>query len=206
MYSDRELGIRTSGIREQVKYNALYNRVEPTDYEVLDKLFANYSCPPVGRMIDVGAGKGRVAISFYHHYHCPVLAIEADELATSELIQNVLAYEAKHGTSNIQLWQGDVSDYSIQPDDCVFYFFNPFLVQIFYHFLSELVDSLAITPRQVDLILYYPSFAFRHALDTYFPLAKIKRIDFNVSDDREVILIYQLNCHEDFKQEKYNDV
>lgn len=206
MYSDRKLGIRTSGIREQVKYNALYNRIEPTDYEVLDRLFTSYNRPLPGRMVDVGAGKGRAAICFYHHYKHPVLAIEADERAVSELVQNISSYEIKHGASDIQVWQGDASDYSIQPDDCVFYFFNPFLVQIFYHFLSELAESLAMAPRQVDLILYYPSYAFRHALHTYFPLANIKRIEFNLSDEREVILIYRLNCNEDFKQEKHNDV
>lgn len=193
MYSDRELGIQTGGIREQVKYNALHNRIEPTDYSVLNKLFNHYSQPVSGRIVDVGAGKGRVAISFYHHFKRPILAIEADEVAANELRQNISAYEGKFGTCDIELWQGDATDYSIDSQDAIFYFFNPFLVQIFYNFLKSLTESLSQHPRPVQLILYYPSYAFRHALQTYFPQADIKRIDFNLPDDREVILIYTIN-------------
>ncbi|MBW9235542.1 hypothetical protein JQK62_25785, partial [Leptospira santarosai] len=51
-------------------------------------------------------------------------------------------------------------DYKIDSRDDVFYFFNPFSEQIFMKFVGNILDSVDMHKRSIDLILYYPSSAY----------------------------------------------
>ena len=57
-------------------------------------------------------------------------------------------------------------DYEIDSRDDVFYFFNPFSVQIFMKFVEHILDSVDEHKRSIELILYYPSSAYILFLET----------------------------------------
>ncbi|MCK9526616.1 MAG: SAM-dependent methyltransferase, partial [Limnochordia bacterium] len=75
---DRELGIRTVGLREW-SGQTHYNRYEATPYEALDTLFRSYNVRRHKRVVDFGCGRGRVAFYIHRRFQVPVVGIEAND-------------------------------------------------------------------------------------------------------------------------------
>ncbi|MES9739915.1 SAM-dependent methyltransferase, partial [Peribacillus frigoritolerans] len=48
-------------------------------------------------------------------------------------------------------------EYDIDTKDNRFYFFNPFSVQIFMKIINNILLSFEKEPRQIELIIFYPS-------------------------------------------------
>ena len=60
---DRELGIRTVGLREWGQ-DSPYNRYEATPYEALDALFRSYRFRLDQRVVDFGCGREGLCLPF----------------------------------------------------------------------------------------------------------------------------------------------
>lgn len=155
---DAALGIRTVGNQYGFPQMAHYHRYEPTPYEGLDVLFDRY--PIDGRsFVDIGCGKGRVPLYVYDRFHIPVAGIDMKEQYIDEANDNKAAYLRKNGGKQhvIQFVQHYAQAYDLNEQQDVFFFFNPFSVQIFMKFLANVLASYEQHPRKLTIIFYYPS-------------------------------------------------
>lgn len=154
---DRELGIRTVGLREWDGHRH-YHRYEPTPYEALERLFEEYRFHEGDRVVDFGCGRGRVTFSIHYRFHVPVVGIEAHQKTYEEAVENQRYYQAraKHIEAPILLKYGLAENYRVDVEDNRFYFFNPFSYQVFRKVISNILKSVYEAPRTVDVILYYP--------------------------------------------------
>src|SRR5690625_3851931 len=125
---DQMLQIRTIGLREWRKQTDDYNRYEATPYEALEKLFHSYKLKPTDKVVDFGSGRGRVSFYIHHYFNIPVTGIEMNDLTYDESLYNKALYRQKnkHLTAPITFEFGLAENYIVQPDDNIFYFFNPF--------------------------------------------------------------------------------
>ncbi len=189
---DRQLGIRTVGLREW-DGNSQYNRYEATPYEALDVLFRYYRFEKCHRVVDFGCGRGRVAFYIHNRFAVPIVGIEAHDKTYEEALNNKDAYRLRAGDieAPIRLKYGLAEHYQIRPDDNCFYFFNPFSGKIFRSVLENITASLAEHPRMVDIILYYPLPVYKRALrhHSFHQINKI-RVP-GVEDPREKFLVYR---------------
>jgi len=156
---DKFLNIHTKGVHELEDPSLFeYNRTESTEYRVLNKLFKNYSVQSHDKLVDFGAGKGRILFYVHYYHNIPVTGIEMNTLSFADLQKNRMNYFNKHaGNENeITLIEGLVENYEIKPEDTIFYFFNPFSINIFKLVMEAIQQSLKKHPRQADIIFYYP--------------------------------------------------
>ncbi|MDI9484309.1 MAG: class I SAM-dependent methyltransferase [Bacillota bacterium] len=200
---DRELGIRTTGLREWTNQSH-YNRYEATPYQALETLFQSYTLKRHQRVVDFGCGRGRVTFYIHRRFKLPVVGIEAHDKTYEEALANKARYrvKARHITSPIVLKYGLAEDYKVKPEDTCFYFFNPFSDQVFKKVMANIVSSVERKPRTVDVILYYPLPEFKKVVRKY-PFRKINKIRVpGAQDAREKFIIYRLEGKKHFDGEE----
>ncbi|NMB00114.1 MAG: class I SAM-dependent methyltransferase [Firmicutes bacterium] len=190
---DRELGIRTSGLREWARTDH-YHRYEATPYEALDTLFRSYKIKKHYHVVDFGCGRGRVTFYIHRRFQVPVVGVEAHDKTYEEALDNKSSYrmKAKHIVAPIRLKYGLAEHYEVKPQDNCFYFFNPFSSKVFKKVLANIMASVKSHPRTIDLILYYPLPEYKQVIKEY-PFQKINKIRVpGAQDTYEKFIIYRL--------------
>lgn len=176
---DKELKINTVGLIEWPRgVNMDYLRTESSSYADLDRLIEEYKGIENSHLVDFGSGKGRVLFYLHHQLGIPSTGIEVNGVAFSHLLHNyadyTMAFPGKE--SEIQLLEIKAEEYKIRPEDNVFYFFNPFMINIFEEVVKNIESSVKKHPRVVDIILYYPSISFGYFLDHDTSFKRVQKI------------------------------
>lgn len=194
---EQKLNIITVGNQQGFTDSLHHNRYEPTPYKLLDILFQQYTLSTEDQFVDVGCGKGRLNFYVHHLFGVKSTGIEMNPLFYAEALQNKKRYIQKHqdAETSIAFYNGLAQQYPIAKQDNVFYFFNPFSVQVFIAFLNQILRSAEKAPRTINVILFFASQEYRDYLETRTTFQLINEIplpDF-YKDPRERFLVYQLS-------------
>ena len=190
---DRILNIRTAGEQKGFNASSHLHRYEATPYEALDRLFAEGGLEE-GRFVDFGCGKGRVSLYAHYRLGVPVTGIEFNEPYYIEAERNKQRLKSKKAQDGVEFIHSKAEEYQVQPADRLFYFFNPFSVQIFMKVIGKILLSAEQFPRTITLILFYPDPDYSLYLEekTAFILDKEIRLEGWDRDSRECFRIYTL--------------
>jgi len=195
-YYDKLLHIKTSGNQESPS-GFHYYRYEPTPYTALEQLFESYEINTRNRLVDFGCGKGRLNFFVHHLFQSSVVGVEMNETFYQSAQENLKSYSKRNRVSRgqVQFHHCLAEDYRVNPADDRFYFFNPFSVQIFMKVIGNILKSFEKTPRQLDLLLYYPSDDYIFFLENETPFelqAEVTVRDLAVHNPYERFSIYRL--------------
>lgn len=195
-YYDKLLNIHTNGKRVASNHINHYYPYEPTPYQALEVLFDQYEVISSDQFVDFGCGLGRLNFFIHHHYHAKVSGIEMNEAFYHKAVENLESYrkKARKSTDNIAFKHCLAEDYEISEADNRFYFFNPFSIHIFQRVTNRVLLSVEAFPRQVDIILYYPSKEYIFYLEnqTAFQLEQEIGLPYE-NNPNERFLVYRLN-------------
>jgi len=191
-YYEKILNIKTGGLQKGFPESTHYYRYEPTPYSALEQLFENYKMKCSDRIVDFGCGKGRLNFYIHHFFRASVVGVEMNEAFYQAAEENYKNYAKRHnpGKEKIQFYCGLAEDYPIDPLDNRFYFFNPFSVQIFMKIIDNILLSYEKAPRELELILYYPSEDYIYFLDNQTP--------FELNEEIVLKALYENNPNERF--------
>lgn len=199
-YYDKLLNINTIGNQNWNKTSAHNHPYEPTLYSALETLFKEYTLSEDDYVVDFGCGLGRLNFYINYYFNCNVTGIEVNERYYQESLYNKSQYikERPSRSDKINFICTLAQKYEIYKKDNKFYFFNPFSVEIFISVINNICDSYYENPRDIDLIMYYPSTSYLDYLDYLTPFSKSKEIRFEKlyeDDDREKFMIYTLKSY-----------
>lgn len=193
---DRQLNIKSVGLREWRNNSVDFNRYEATPYRALERLFQSYKLNKNDKLVDFGCGRGRVAFYIHNRFQIPVTGIEVNELTYEEALNNKKRYrlKASHIAAPIYFEYGLAEQYNIKPCENKFYFFNPFSIKIFRKVVNNILQSFNEKNRHVDIILYYPLPKFKNFLNKETPFRLLNKVRIpNTKDQSEKFLIYRLD-------------
>ena len=198
---DRLLHIKTVGTLEVLNQSVHYNRYEATPYQALDEFFLDYELKNTDSVVDFGSGKGRLPFYINYHFHTSVIGIEMSTKLHREALENLDDYmrKAKHKIHSITFEKCLAQEYEIKARDNVFYFFNPFSVQIFMKVVENILQSADQHERRIDLILYYPTTAYIQFLETRTTFEFVKEVKVSglyERNENERFLIFKLRVNE----------
>ncbi|RLQ90290.1 class I SAM-dependent methyltransferase [Planomicrobium sp. Y74] len=158
---DQYLNIATEGTQWISEATLHHNRYEPTPYIHLKELFNRHPLNSDDGLVDFGCGKGRLNFYVHDRFSCRATGVELNTSFCGEAQQNLENYSriSRHrkAAEYIRFRCGMAQDYDVQPQDTVFYFFNPFSVQIFMKVVDNILKSAETYPRDMKIILYYPT-------------------------------------------------
>ena len=114
-----------------------------------------------------------------------------------EALENKSSYERKfkHVGGSISFEHCLAEDYEVEPTDKLFYFFNPFSIQIFMNVVDNILRSFERQKRTVDIVLYYPTADYIEFLESGTPFELIKEVrvpGLSEENDNERFLVFQL--------------
>ncbi|MGM9923626.1 MAG: class I SAM-dependent methyltransferase [Bacillus sp. (in: firmicutes)] len=189
---DDLLSIKTTGDQMGFHKSFHYHRYEPTPYSALKLLLEQLNLTSADRVVDFGCGKGR--LNFYIHHECQasVVGIEMDEGFYEEAMANLASYGKKHPARDIRFHCCLAQDYEVNRRDNVFYFFNPFSVQIFRCVVDHILLSVEQAPREIMIVLYYPSEDYLFFLDHHSAFERAGEIVLPGRDENERFVLYKL--------------
>lgn len=170
-----------------------YNPYEPTPYGALEELSHVYT-PTNGYLVDYGCGKGRVSFYFHHYFKLGVKGVEMDENIIQIAIDNHHRYRKHHGGESIEFNCCLAEEYFVSKDECIFYFFNPFTIHIFRKVIQNILTSIEIHPRNVDIIMYYPHQEYIYFLEDSTPFECVQEVSYSMlyeNNPDERFLIYR---------------
>ncbi|MBY0222850.1 MULTISPECIES: class I SAM-dependent methyltransferase [Sporosarcina] len=192
---DKRLHIQTVGVREWVHQSSHYNRYEATPYEGMDFLFAQHEILVSGSFVDFGCGKGRVPFYVHHRYSIDVIGIEMNSVLYQDAMNNLIdyrqAFPKKRGMLSFECCLAE--RYELPDDASTFYFFNPFSLDIFRRVIQNIVRSIELVARPVEVILYYPTADYEQLLHNHSLFEKTAEIPIahlQVHDDQERFIVY----------------
>ncbi|WP_088007291.1 class I SAM-dependent methyltransferase [Indiicoccus explosivorum] len=191
---DRKLGIRTAGTITGIYQSAHYNRYEATPYTGLDHLFNKGGIEPSGGFVDFGSGKGRVPFFVHDRFGVRATGVEMSGHLYQEALENQAGYLArtKQKSGSVRFLRCLAEEYEVEPDDSVFYFFNPFSVQIFMTVAGRILKSAEAKPRPVTLILYFPTSDYTEFADrTFERILEVPVPELYEKNSNERFLVYR---------------
>lgn len=191
--TDQELSIHTEEIQMDGRDTYHCHRYEPTPYAVLEELFSLFTPSAQDILVDYGCGLGRLNFYVEKRYSLRSIGVEYSFPFYQKALDNLQSYNGKK--DNITFVHCKAEDYPVSPDETLFYFFNPFSVEIFRSVVNQILLSWQDAPRRITLILYYPEddtiFYLEH--HTIFErLDEIAASDAIQNDRRERFSLYRL--------------
>ena len=191
-FFDELLNVETVGEQKGFYDSLHYHRYEPTPYWALEQLFEQYELKSSDRVVDFGCGKGRLNFFINHLFDASVVGIEMNETFYQAALANRESYvQKKRGSLEKLHFQCCLAqEYEIQPSDNIFYFFNPFSVQIFMKIIDNILRSVEEAYRDVELIFYYGSEDYIFFLENHYAFER----------KEEIVLpgLYEKNASEKF--------
>ena len=191
------LHIQTAKPQQGFPVTAEYHRYEPTPYEALDLLRDAYPLVPTDTVMDFGSGKGRLPFYLAYTFRVRAIGVEMDGGFHEDAMQNWMNYAKKHrNRGSVQFEHAYAEQVPIPTDANRFYFFNPFSVNVFRQVVSNIMESVEGTPRQVDIILYYPEDGYLHFLNDETPFRFVQEVRLPLKNLHERFLIYRFDMME----------
>lgn len=142
---------------------------QPTMALSFNRLLKAMSLPPEGVLVDFGCGKGRVLLLAVLGGMKKAVGIEFSPQLCRIAESNInIVEKAKGARLNITVIEGDVTDYEIEDDQNVFFFFNPFDDVVLEAVVENMKKSLRRKPREVAIVYYNP--VHSHIMDKHFLL------------------------------------
>lgn len=196
--NDEKLGIQTEEIQCDGKDTFHQHRYEPTPYDVLEQLFTYYKPRKEDRFVDYGCGLGRLNFYIESRFSLYSTGVEMSQEYYTRALENKEHYNGKK--DNIHFVNCAAENYVVSPNDTVFYFFNPFSVNIFRRVINQILLSWQESPRTLTLILYYPeddTIFYLEQHTSFHRLDEIAASDDIRSDRRERFCLYELSANTD---------
>jgi len=134
-------------------------RYQPTRVVPLRKLFRLVEplVPSNSVLVDLGCGKGRVLLVASEFGFKEVRGVEFAHELCEIAKKNCAVFKArKHFKPDWRIIEADVTQYTIEPDETVFFMFNPFDEIILQKVLDNIATSLQMRPRKILIIYYNP--------------------------------------------------
>ena len=139
------------------------NAYQATYYRDLVTIFNAVPMEPEDTLVDFGCGLGRVLFYGNSRHYCRTTGIEADSQIYDRLMTNAAGYQKRFydQEDRMKFYNIQAQDYQVDDEDNYFYFFNPFSPDIFEKVLGNITESVRLCPRDIYLMLYYPTFEYQ---------------------------------------------
>jgi SAM-dependent methyltransferase len=136
-------------------------RCQPTRARPLMRLLRRLPLPTEGTFVDIGCGLGRVLMIAAEHGFRRVVGVDFSEELCEGARRNI--GRLTRVDERVSIVHADFIDYDIEPDQTVFYCFNPFDAGLVEELIGKLLAAQRDAPRDMWVIYHNPK--WRHVFE-----------------------------------------
>ena len=157
------------------------SRYEAVNYFILEALLSRLrTISEETSFTDLGCGKGRAMVVAAHYGFTQIKGVDFAQEVCRVAEEHLQQLHMQFPQMEYQLYCQNVLDYAIQPDEHVFFLFNPFSNEILSRFLEKVDISIAQYPRTIYFLYASPKhvetfFAFEY--EPVYRKRKLKWLD-----------------------------
>lgn len=146
-----DLGIDSPNVEFGVRY-------EPTTLRTFRGIMTNLPDDLSDfTLVDFGSGKGRVLLLASHYNFRNIVGVEYAKDLHDIALRNIRTYRGrKPRCLDVKSVHTDASVFPIPPAPCVFYFYQPFVVEVMDRVLTNIKESFLKHPRKMFLVFLHP--------------------------------------------------
>jgi tRNA1(Val) A37 N6-methylase TrmN6 len=135
------------------------SRYEAVSFYMLEHLFNAFKkISDETSIVDLGCGKGRMMMVAPHFGFTRIAGIDFAKEVCEQASANMERKEKQFPGLKWKILNENVEDYAIQPDDTVFFMFNPFNETVLKNFLEKLDTSCHQFPRATCFLYASPQY------------------------------------------------
>jgi SAM-dependent methyltransferase len=186
-FFDLRHGTRTSSVVEVAKLDISDSdkrhavRYKPTRARYFRKLLEQYELPTSSIFVDVGCGLGRVVLLAAMQGYRMSIGLEISPTLAAGAEENLESFRRRNPKlGRTQIVCTNVLHHDWNHDETVFFLFWPFDREVTQQFIGILKQSLAVSPREVTLIIN--EFQFRDLLESDDTFSHVKRIVYGAAE------------------------
>jgi predicted RNA methylase len=128
-----------------------------TDYFLVEKAFEYLKSEKANNhIIDFGSGKGRIMVVAAYYGFKYITGIDFSSSLCREAEYNIEKIKPFFPATNFKIICDDATNYAIENDTNVFFFFNPFDEVIMLQVVKNILYSLKQKPRKVFVVYINP--------------------------------------------------
>lgn len=121
------------------------------------QLLNQLGLPKESVFVDFGSGKGRALLIAAQYGFRKVIGVEFSEPLCQVARKNLETFRSSRKiTSEVLVVHADVVQHVVQPDETVFYFFDPFSAHVLEQVIDNIRQSLGTHPRRIWIIYNSP--------------------------------------------------
>ena len=118
-------------------------------------------------------------------------------MCCSMATQGITGYQSRFydQEDRMNFYNIPAQEYEVADEDNYFYFFNPFSPEVFKKVIDNIIDSVRRAPRNIYLMLYYPTFEYQRVMrdSRYFVLKNIIKLSGYEEDPDEKVYVYHMS-------------
>lgn len=160
---EKKYDLNTTAINNLVHTKVLGSRAhayiyQAVNYYMLEKAFdylkeVGYK----GGLVDYGCGKGRILVVAAHYGFTRITGVEFAPALCQQAQENTKNLKSSFPNTAFTIHCMDAQDLSIQPEDCIFTFFNPFDKAIMLPVVKNIMQSHQEFPRDMVVCYFNPT-------------------------------------------------
>ena len=157
------------------------SRYEAVNYYILEALLKKLSTLTDEKSFtDLGCGKGRAMVVAAYYGFTKIKGVDFAREVCDSAEQHLKKTQLRFPQMKYQLHCQNVLNYIIQPEESVFFLFNPFSDEILADFLEKVNISLEQHPRTIYFLYASPKYVdtfFEYEYEPVYRKRKLKWLD-----------------------------
>jgi len=148
-----------------------------SNYFLLEKSFRQIKDTGMKGLVDFGCGKGRVLIVAARFGFTKITGVEFARELCELAEKNVAVNRSRYPRAIFSVLHMDAVDYKVEPDDEVFFFYNPFNHLVLIRVIRNIQASLKTHPRKVHVIYLFPQLKILFEKTGFTEIFHYKKMD-----------------------------
>lgn len=153
-------------LNNSIKKDIRFNPYEGTNLYLIDELIKERIITHDEKIVDIGCGTGIFILYLSYLGFDNLVGLEYDSELYNICVENLNRYKAEQNKKiNIEVYNQNALEYNYEPDCTCFYLFNTFYDKDTYEkWVDRVENSIRRTPRNVKIIILYPTVASMGAM------------------------------------------